>query len=254
MSTRLPSQTETFNFIVGTHAVDRVPLTGGDVANTYSGKATIPNPYADGHLQAVNFVFSKLVGKADFPARDPKLLTNRFKSDLALAWLKELNSLMLSPLLSQHAMASADPNPPQRQFIGVWRPIPAMNTFSYAPDPGILPRCMHVWLTDVATLNDEVKGKLDMSYGISRETAHRLERTAYESNLFIATAQPFVNANNRLGRLVENALRLHWRLPWKGCQRDHDYEKYTENLVTYQQEKLPGIVKQATQLSGPQWI
>lgn len=247
MPVRFPSQPEAFNFICGTHAVERIKLSLTDVEDTYRGKAKIPNPYVDGHLRAINYIFERLVDKADFPARTTAILTNRFKSDVALNWLKDIHSLMLSPLVG-HPIVAADPNAPQRQFIGNWRIIPAMNTFSIAPQPELIPKLLHLWLLDLTTLNTDIKPYLDQPYGITKEKAHLMEQTTYKANLFLSTTQPFVHANNRLGRLVENALRLHWRLPWKICSPGHAHEDFVRDLVEYQKTELPKMLAAAKNL------
>lgn len=244
---KLPSQKDAFDFICGTHLVERININYSEVDKTYNGTAKILNPYVDGHLRAMTYIFDKLVGKQDFPARSPKFLTNRFKSDVALNWLKDLNSIMLTPLVG-HPMLSQDPNTPQRQFIGVWRQIPAMNTFSVAPQPELIPKLMHTWLCDIATLNEEVFPLLNKPYDITKEKAHLMEQTAYNASMFIAVTQPFTYANNRLGRLVENALRLHWHFPWKPCSHNHIYEQYIKDLVTFQQHELPKLIARTKDL------
>ncbi len=249
MPIKLPTQLDTFSFIAGTHQVERLPCNTTDIESTYKGTAKLPNPYADGHLRAIHYMFTKLVGKQDFPVKEPKVLTNRYKSDAALTWLKELQTTMLIPLVS-HPMLADNPTTPQRQFLGIWRPLPTFNTFSVAPHPEIIPKLMHLWLLEIATLNTEVQPHLDLAYGITKEKAHQLEQTAYNASLFIACTQPFQDANNRLGRLVENTLRLHWHLNWKSCSKDLQHDQYVKDLVEYQKKQLPSYIHRIRKLDA----
>ena len=154
---------------------------------------------------------------------------------------------MLSPLVGHPIVAEAADSP-QRQFIGNWRQIPAMNTFSVAPQPDLIPKLMHNWLLEIATLNEEVINNLDRLYAITKEKAHQMEKTTHQASLFISTVQPFTYANNRLGRLVENTLRLHWHFPWKPCGPGHDYDQYVKDLVEFQKTELPKRIEIAKQL------
>lgn len=242
MQAKLPSPQETFSFILGTHEVDRIPLTYGEIQSTFNRKAS--NPYAAGHLQAINHVNTRLIDKLGFPARDTRTLTNSFKSDMALTWLRELHSLMLTPFLTwARNMDPDNQNPVMRNQIGVYRSIPASNSFSICPDPSLISKILHNWLMDITRLDQEVRPKMSSAFGITKEKAIELERTAYDALLMITTVQPFPIANSRIGRLVENALRLQWRLPWKITRKNDKYEDYIEDLVEYQQSILPVIIK-----------
>lgn len=245
-----PDQTTTFSFISQTHIIDRINCSINDITATYTGKTgkKLVNPYAHGHLQAINYVLTQLVGKADFPARSPDYLTNRFKSELALTWLKQIHLLMLEPI-AVSILSEADENAPRRNQVGSWRIVPATNSFSYCPPPQLIPKIMHLWLLKLSQFHSSIKDLLNKPFGINRQLSLKIEETAYKANLFIATAQPFTSANNRLGRLVENALRLHWHLPWKVYQEGPLYDKFVEDM-TEAQSDLPALIKEANSLKG----
>ena len=250
MPAKLPSQEEAFAFIAGTHDVDRIPCSYGAVFATYQGRSK--NSYADGHLKALQYIFTRLIDKPDFPTKDARTLTNSFKSNLALNWLRELHYTMLAPVVSDPLLLNPDrqnletnSNLPNRNELGTYRQRQAANSYSLAPAPAFIPKILHNWLLDITVLHNEVKSKLDTAFGITKETAHKLEQTTYNSLLLLSTCQPFACCNNRLGRLVENALRLQWHLPWKITRQGQDYDQFTQDLVEYQQSQLPKVIRRA---------
>lgn len=243
---KLPEQDKAFMFIRGTHEVDGIDLSPAEINATYKGK--IQNPYADGHLQAINYIFN-LLDKEQFPAHSYSMLTNRFKSNMALHWLRDLHSLITTPILN--SPINTDPanlQPILRSQIGTYRVTDAMNAFSLCPPPNLIPKILHNWLLDITRLNEETMEKISKPFGISRKDAMNLEKTSHETLMMFVTVQPFSVANNRLGRLVENALRLQWRLPWKVTAKNEEYEQYTMNLATFQKETLPILVRKAKEL------
>lgn len=249
MPSNLPNQQDAFAFICGTHDIDRINCSNSTILATYQGKHK--DPYADGHLKALQYIFTELVDKMHFPAKNIQSLTNSFKSNLALNWLRELHFIMLTPVVvdplfdTDRQSLEITSNAPRQNELGVYRNRIASNSFSLAPTPDLIPKILHNWLIEITTLHDKVKGKMESAFGITREIAHELDETAYKSLLLISTVQPFACCNNRLGRLVENALRLQWHLPWKVTTKGHSYEKFIDDLEDFQKSDLHQVIKEA---------
>lgn len=246
--TKLPPKEELFQYIAETHQVEKLPCHYPEVTATFNGTANPPNAYADGHLKAISYIITQLIDKVHFPSRPPETITNTFRSNDNLNWVKDLHSLMLKPLLS-HPLVSQDPNCPKYEDIGKWRYKDSSNTFSMCPPPSLIPYIMHSWLIKVSTMHYQIKDKLSMTYGITEPQAKQMINIAYDTSLFFSTVQPMPHSNNRFGRLIENALRLQWHFPWKHIKPEsQQYKKYTEDITAYQ-EKLPEIISEAASLA-----
>lgn len=232
----LPTKEQTFSYIVNTHDLDRISCPQAEVNGTYTGKFC--NPYVDGHLRAFNYIFTKLLDKDDFPCKSAK-------TPQSLSWLKEIHSIMLSPLLTTKYISIPDEDKPPRSQIGTFRIEPATNVYSLAPDPKIIHKILYNWLEDVYGLHQRFKEKAKNPTGLTRKEADLLNLTAYNSLLMMSTVQPFAVANNRMGRLVENIFRLQWRLPFRVPSKGEVYDKFIKDLTAYQQNTLPQMVKKA---------
>jgi hypothetical protein len=237
-----PKPDEIYNFVYMTHNVDRIDLKMPDIIATYQQRAKHPNPYAHGHLLCIGTIFT-LIDKDYFPVKDATQIKDKQKSDLALSWLKELHRQMLTPLTtSPHTVE--DPNIVQRHLVGKYRLTPAGLSFTRAPDPYFLPAIMHNWANDLANLHIPLKDKAKQPFGLNQTQAKQLNDFAHYTNLFFSCVQPFATANNRLGRLVEAALRLQWRLPWRAINKAQ-YEQFVEELGDFQLKELPKINERA---------
>ena len=219
----IPKEDELMQFIVQTHTIDHIPVTAKDVATTLKirrggqlmeGESPVKNPYVTGHFDAFNFIFHTLIGSVDFPCKSLVALTNHYHSDTALWWLRELHTKVIYPV-AQHFGLQGDVSAPKTYECGVYRCQPRMLAFTNAPEPEQIQQLLHLWLLDIATFHEQIKGKIHNPYGLSRSEAEQLYFKPLESQMFISCLQPFEHGNNQISRLVENALRLQWGLPWK---------------------------------------
>lgn len=236
-----PSQQEIFQFIASTHALERIKCPNNEIEVAYKSQTPLKNPYADGHLQAINYIFN-LIDKTHF-LPPPASITNKYHSNSTLSWLKDIHRIMLQPLLNHPVTRELVNGLPTKQNLGNYRIDEAFNTFSACPPPELLPEIMHQWLLKLSTFHDKIKVKVTKTYEISQELSQNIILMAYQTNLFISTVQPFKDANSRLGRLVENTMRLQWRLPWKNYS-GANYDQFIQDLVDYQ-KLLPAICKSA---------
>jgi hypothetical protein len=206
-----------------------------------------PNPYAQGHFDAFNFVFQTLVGSTDFPCKDSLLLTNEYNSDNALYWLRELHTLIMYPIASQSTslgigLESTTIKPHE---CGTYRIYPKTLAFCQAPNPEQIKPLLHLWITDLTNYHESIKDKIGNLLSFSRDEADTLYRKTEEANLFLSCLQPFQDGNNRVARLVENALRLQWGIPWKNYPKS-EHNKFVQTLGTYQLNGFQDWVRKLT--------
>jgi hypothetical protein len=104
------------------------------------------------------------------------------------------------------------------------------------PDPLNIMEHLLSWAQDLSNFHNEHRRLID--YGrYNDDDLSLLINKAYEANLRISCIKPFTDGSNRVGRLVENLLRLNWGLPWKVIVLD-DKEKYIDDLRNMQKEYL----------------
>jgi hypothetical protein len=239
MPGKMPQETELINFIVQTHQADHIPVSPGEVMATLKiGRGIelqkddkpLTNPHAVGHFKAFNFIFQTLLGSDDFPCKTAQILTNQYHSDTALWWLRELHTLITYPV-AQWGLNTGDITAPKTYECGVYRCRSRSLAFTLAPEPEQIQPLLHLWLCDISRFHDEIKHKTSNPYGLSRAEAEQLYHKPLEAQLFMSCLQPFENGNNLVARLVENALRLQWGLPWKQPAQD---TSAIERLGAYQ--------------------
>jgi hypothetical protein len=251
MPIRKPALEDTLQFVAQTHDVENLPCNYMETSDTVlaqKDKTKRINLFADGHLRALSYAQNKLVDTTDFPAKDPKILTNKYKSDECLFWLKELHKLAFSPII-KHPIESVKPDGPKLHHMGTWRTEVAHNLLGLAPAPAIIPAIMHNWLLELAKLHHLIKDKLDNPHGIDKITYRKMALLIKDQPLFFSCVQPFPYANNRFGRLIENVIRIAWRQPLR-FMIGSGYENFKADLEPYQAEKLPAIIEQAKLVRG----
>lgn len=235
---------EMTRFILQTHQVEKLNCAPEDIQNALKRRPD-PNPYVVGHFEAMNYLIS-LVGSPDIPSRDPNMLFNLWRSEEALAWVKTLHAKITLPLSKckdpryEHEFTNV------RQYeCGVYRNVPVNLAFSPAPPPEIIPYLLWNWLLKVSNLHAEVKDNIDNPYGLSREQAEAMVTTSTDTVLFFANVQPFYYGSNRVGRLVENLIRLQWNLPWKAAPTGRDYDEFVKDIQQFGQNKMPQLMDKA---------
>jgi hypothetical protein len=235
MPIHLPDIKEVIEYIILTNRADHIEITNDDVQKAMKKIHPI-NPYVEGHFKAFNFA-QQLADSPDFPAKDMSLLTNQHTSHTCLYWLRELHILMMYPIAQFGKNNSTQTGQYfiKNHEVGTYRVTPKMLAFAPAPPPETIPQLLHLWLRDITELDHEIKDKVDNPYGLTQSQGNRLFDKLDESCLFLSCLQPFEDGNNRIAKLVENVLRLRWRMPWRtiyGVEND----TFIRKLTAYQEE------------------
>jgi hypothetical protein len=244
-----PTPEQVYQFVAESHMVEKLPCTINDVqATVSSNNPKSKNWYADGHLRAVSTAI-KLVQSTDFPTHNP-IITTKFQSHEALHWLRNLHLIMLEPVarhpvdVLSNATQINQQECPKIEYLGIYRPQPAGNLFAPAPPAQLIPNILHTWLLQLKAIHDKIKDNLDNPYGIDKLTYNKMKAFTDEQPIFFSSVQPFKDANNRFGRLIENTIRLAWRMPFK-YNVANDYDNFKNKLEEYQTINIPQIVKAA---------
>ena len=249
MPGKMPSEQDLIYFIVQTHEAEHQPVDIGEVQHTLAirrGQANgATNPFAMGHFDAFNYLFKSMVATQDFPCKDSSLLVNQYESHTALYWLRELHTAAMYPIASQLLQMGMglEANTIKTYECGVYRVRPKQLAFSIAPEPEQIQPLLHLWLRDIANFHDQIKDKISNPYGLSRAEAEQLIAKSEEACLFLSCLQPFEDGNNRIARLVENALRVKWYLPWKSCMKQEQI-KTMDKLTAYQMDGMKKWIRQ----------
>jgi hypothetical protein len=234
MSRIPPTQQELLYFILQNNEADHIPLTMAEIQNTLSirrneTQGTL-NPYAQGHFDSFNFIFKSLINSDDFPCKDSSILVNQYHSSSVLFWLRELHTLLMYPIAT--SSLSMDTNIKTYQ-CGTYRVYPKNLAFTQAPMPEQIEPLLHCWLVDIASFHDSIKTKVDNPYGLTKEESDLVFAKSLEANYFFSCLQPFEDGNNRLARIIENALRVKWYLPWKSCSQQ-EHQRFITKMSDYQ--------------------
>lgn len=238
MSKITPKPQEIVSWIYQTHHLERIELSMQDVNQTLQTKTK--NPYADGHLKALGYVFNQLID--NFIPLPIQCLTPD-KSITYLYFLKEIHKKMMLPLC-MHPVFSDDPNIVIPSTVGQFRQSNASNTFCEAPTPNLIVPILHLWLKELADLHDRIGKRTTKPFQITAQEAKQLLDFSHNSVLLFSTVQPFQNANNKLGRIVELLLRAQWRFPHMPLHQKL-YDDFIDELQDYQLKVLPQIIKAA---------
>jgi hypothetical protein len=247
---RYPTKPEVVRFVHYAHSVEKLKVERQDIDDIYAGKGK--NPFVIGMFDALNYGLRSLLCSPDFPCKDPSTLYNLYRSYDALHWLRELHTKMLLPVASASEKDESWPSEYRitRAAVGTYRTTEEALAFCMAPPARLIPALLHNWLVSLSQFHEKVKDNVDNPYGISQDDAHRMSIIASDACLFFACTHPFPWANNRVGRLVENLLRLTWRLPWQevpgyGNNADREYVEWVHKLTRYQETKLPELIEAA---------
>ncbi len=238
-----PDIKDIYSYIIQTHRADHIPVTM-DHINIALGKINhqkgmpalegLEKVACIGHFKAINFAI-KLAGSIDFPAKDPAILTHEYASHNCLYWLRELHSTMMYPIAEFGLKNGTGQLYIQSSQCGTYRYSPKQLAFSPAPDPDLIPKLLHLWLKDVTEFDAEIKDKVDNPYGLTPAQSNKKLAITKECSLFFSCLQPFEDGNNRIAKLVENTLRLRWRMPWRTIH-DLEAQTYYRDLSNYQSD------------------
>lgn len=238
MQIRKPESKELFSYIIATHKADHIDVQMPHIQKALkkeAGLEGVERACVEGHFAAINYIMT-LIPSVDFPAKDPSLLTNEFTLHNALYWLRELHVKMMYPIAEFGKFNGTGQLHIQSNQVGTYRYNPKMLAFAPAPDPTSIPKILGAWLKEITTLDAEIKDKVDNPYGLTPQQGNQMIRTVKESSLFLSCLQPFEDGNNRIAKLVENALRMRWLMPWRiiyGIEQ----ESYNRELTGYQSDK-----------------
>jgi hypothetical protein len=185
-----------------------------------------------------------LLDKDYFPAKLGNI-SDPNKAEASLFWLKDLHKAMLTPVVN-HAIATEqeDQNVVLIHQLGKYRTVDVPLSTRMAPHPELIKPILHTWLRDVAGVHNRLGLKARKVYGLTPQEARELADTAQRTKMLFSVVQPLSYANNRFGRLLENILRLQWRLPWKDLSKN-DYEKFIQQLGEFEIQQLPQIIQKA---------
>lgn len=204
-------------FVIHTNLLERLPMNTAIVETAIKEGKEHGDPLAVGQFSAINIVLSLSPDDAWLPA--PTSLINELDSHDKLKWLRDLHSALMTPIANL-AEKKLDPNGPPRHQIGTYRSSRKTLGHRVMPSPLSVRRHLHELLRDVAQFNKDIALKLKNPFMLSKMDIQAIADQAYTANLRICCIKPFEDGSNRLGRLVENALRLHWGLPWKIISAD----------------------------------
>lgn len=254
MPIRYPQKSDLIRFVYQINVVEGLKVAKADIDDIY--RADRPkelNPFVIAAFDAINYGLKTLLNNnPDFPCKEISLITNRYRSYDAIAWLRELHSRLTSALVKaslgiSEKWGQIDVTPGQ---CGAYRTEERPLAFSMAPPPSLIEALLHNWLVDISTFHDRIKDQLDNPY-MNVKDAAQLVQKADDACLFISAVQPFAAANNRLAWLVNNLLRCLWRLPWRnlpggGDNTDREYKQWIQELTSFQSQKLPTLLLKAS--------
>jgi hypothetical protein len=237
-----PDTKELYAYIIQTHKADHIDISLqhilyalGQIKVEKGQKALegFEKAYCVGHFKAINYVV-KLAGSVDFPVKDGSRIDNPYQSDQSIFWLREIHTLMMYTLADYGIKNGTGQLYIQPGQCGVYRYTEKGNAFEMAPTPQQIPLILHHWLTDAQALDLEIKDKVDNPYGLTPAQSQRIFKMTNEMPMFFSCLQPFEDGNNRIGKLVENAFRLRWRLPWR-IIHELEQDDYIKALMAYQE-------------------
>jgi hypothetical protein len=231
-------------FIFQTHDVEKVKVAPVEVQELIKQgtKHPKPNPYVVGHFEAINYII-KQGDTDDFPIKDSRLISSWYTSDEQLHWLRKIHSLMTFPIARNiNPEWLEDTKKCAQHECGVYRDKRATLAFSYAPNHEDIPKILHVWFKQLIDIHERVKDNLDNPHGISQGDAKAMYEFTDQTGLLFPNLLAFGYGNNRLGRLVENLIRLKWHMRWKAAPSGV-YDDYVRDIQRFHVEQMPKYIE-----------
>lgn len=231
-----------YSYIIQTHQSDHINVTMTHINAALAKSAPLKGQTGGegvekvcciGHFKAINYAL-QIAGTIDFPAKDISVLTSEYVSHNALYWLRELHTLMMYPVADYGLKNGTGQLFIQTNQCGTYRYTPKQLAFAPAPAPEQIQKLLHAWLKDILELDADIKDKVDNPYGLTPAQGSQMIQKSKEATFFLSCLQPFEDGNNRVAKLVENMLRLRWRMPWKTIHGPQQ-EEFMRDLTNYQQ-------------------
>jgi len=232
-----PPEEKLFDFILQSNQIEHCDLTFDDVQLTLQKKAI--QPYAAGHLMAIDYIISKLSSQVAWPVKHPAEYATEGDADRSLYWLREIHNRLMNPIarFPEFLLSAQEAEIIDIKECGLYRNFhrKMINGKSgqdrYMPKPSGLKRLLHWWLQQLGTFHLKNLKRFACNPSIVEATSY--DRMAYKLHLQLACIHPFTDGTGRSARLIENALRLRWGLPWKTIQFK-DRMRYIQDIVTYE--------------------
>jgi hypothetical protein len=200
-------------FVIHTNMLERLPMSPPILEKALKEGKENGDPLATGQFAAVNIVLRDLAPKEEF-LTPPEKLRSEIDSHEHLLWLRNLHVTIMTPIAAL-GEKNLDPNTPLRHTLGHYRSSRKVLGPRVMPSPFAIKRLLHRWLLDISQFNKDMSYKLKHPFMLSKMDLIAMAERAYTANLQLCCIKPFEDGSNRIGRLVENALRLNWGLPWK---------------------------------------
>jgi hypothetical protein len=205
-----PKNTLLSEFIIETNAIEHTPVSLPDIEATRSRKQI--HPHVAGHLAAIRYTIENLVKNWKFPAYHPIQWATESSADSNLEWLRTLHKKVMTPV-AEYGATVPDANYIKLADCGNYRLDPLRIGFDrWMPKATSIPKLLQLWLQDLGSFHLGVANKLNHP---TPTLLAQLVAKAQEAHLQLVCIHPWSDGSGLVGRLLENALRLRWGLPWK---------------------------------------
>lgn len=208
-----PDLNQLKHFVIQTNLLERLPMNITTIETALKEGKETGDPLATGQFSAVNMVLRDIAPRDDLIPQ-PEKLRGELDSHDHLKWMRDLHTAMMTPIYL-HGQKVLDPYAPPKHTIGTYRSSRKVLGPRVMPSPITIKKTLHRWLLDLAKYNKDISLKLNNPRMLSKMDIHDIAMHAYHAGIQICCIKPFEDGSNRIGRLVENAIRLNWGLPWK---------------------------------------
>ena len=224
-----PQKVDLDLFIIETNSYADIPLTLAELTQTFTKQAN--HPGASGHFAAIAYGF-KLI-QSNFPYKHPLDYSDEPHADRALYWLRELHAKLTKPIAKYAEFTLNFDSYMRDGDCGQYRLVDAtIGLDRHMPPPTAIKPLMAGWYIDLCKFHSAVQPFLERTGDID-PYIDKLVKYAEKAATQLCCIHPFIDANGRSARLVENLLRLRWGLPWKPIKPGRKQE-YVNKIMNYE--------------------